>query len=81
VISSELSRLWDYDPDYRNAIFSNFLRSLPGYLNTYANLLHKLGRTREAIPVQEKAWSMADGDEKENYGKTIERMRTGEKTW
>jgi thioredoxin-related protein len=81
VISNELSRQWRYDPRYRNSIFTSFLSELPGYLNTYANLLHKLGRTKEAIPVMEKAYILTEGQEKENYGKILEKMKTGEQTW
>ncbi|WP_242626750.1 sugar-binding domain-containing protein [Pseudobacter ginsenosidimutans] len=48
-------------------------------MDTYANLLHKLGRTEEALVWQKKAVaaSPGDGEIKENY----EKMLKGEKTW
>jgi thioredoxin-related protein len=51
----------------------------PNYMDTYANLLHKLGRTAEAIQVETKAMGMAT--DKESYKKTIEKMKKGERTW
>lgn len=50
----------------------------PAYLDTYANLLYKLGKKEEAIKQQEKAVSMlADASLKEN----LEKMKRGERTW
>jgi hypothetical protein len=50
----------------------------PAYLDTYANLLYKLGKTADAIRQQEKAVSMApDAALKEN----LEKMKRGERTW
>jgi len=50
----------------------------PAYLDTYANLLYKLGKTEDAIRQQEKAVSMApDAALKEN----LEKMKRGERTW
>jgi hypothetical protein len=50
----------------------------PAYLDTYANLLYKLGKKEEAIKQQEKAVSMlADASLKEN----LEKMKRGEPTW
>ncbi|GAA0552441.1 sugar-binding domain-containing protein [Chitinophaga japonensis] len=48
------------------------------YLDTYANLLYKLGKKEEAIKYQEKAVSLtADASLKEN----LEKMKRGERTW
>jgi hypothetical protein len=50
----------------------------PAYLDTYANLLYKLGKKDEAVKMQEKAVSMANDDSlKEN----LEKMKRGERTW
>ena len=50
----------------------------PAYLDTYANLLYKLGKKEEALKAQEKAVSMADDASlKEN----LEKMKKGERTW
>ena len=53
----------------------------PGFMDTYANILHKLGRTKEAIEVQEKAIALVDGDTKKTYQETLDKMKKGEKTW
>lgn len=48
-------------------------------IDTYANILHRLGRTQEALEWQNKAVSLSGGDLeiKSNYDK----MKRGEKTW
>jgi hypothetical protein len=47
-------------------------------IDTYANILHKLGRTAEALGWQEKAVKASnDGEIRDNY----EKMKRGEKTW
>jgi tetratricopeptide (TPR) repeat protein len=51
----------------------------PGYLDTYANLLYKSGRTQEAISVQEKAVSLSNGNA--DLKQTLEKMKKGEPTW
>lgn len=53
----------------------------PRFMNTYANLLHKLGDTKKAIKVQEHALELMNINEKEAYSKTLEQMKKGEKTW
>jgi thioredoxin-related protein len=53
----------------------------PAFIDTYANILHKLGRTAEAIKWEEKAVSLAEAGEKKTYQDTIEKMKKGEKTW
>lgn len=50
-------------------------------LNTYANLLYKIGRVKEAIAVQEKAISLADASVKQDYRSTLQKMKKGQKTW
>ncbi|MEO8173326.1 MAG: hypothetical protein ABI581_09595, partial [Sediminibacterium sp.] len=59
----------------------------PAFMDTYANILHKLGRTKEAIEWQEKALAIMNADSrfteenKKSYIATIEKMKKGEKTW
>lgn len=51
----------------------------PNFMDTYANLLYKLGRKDEAIAVQEKAVSLAK--DKKPLEETLNKMKKGEKTW
>jgi hypothetical protein len=48
-------------------------------MDTYANLLHKLGRTPEAIVWEQKGMALAS--DKESFQKNIAKMKKGEKTW
>ena len=49
-----------------------------GYMDTYANILYKLGKKDEAVQMQEKAVQLsADASLKEN----LEKMKRGERTW
>ncbi|PSL33572.1 glycoside hydrolase family 2 protein [Chitinophaga ginsengisoli] len=52
---------------------------VPMMMDTYANLLHKLGNQQEAIKWEQKA---VEGDPRETVFKdTLEKMKKGEKTW
>jgi tetratricopeptide (TPR) repeat protein len=56
----------------------------PMYLNTYANLLYKLGREKEAIAKEKEALDYSkkeNMDESKSYEKTLRKMNAGEKTW
>ena len=54
----------------------------PMYMDTYANILHKLGKTKEAIVVEEKALALiTDEASKKSYQETLDKMKKGEKTW
>ena len=53
----------------------------PGMMDTYANILYKLGRSNEAIKVEEKALALADESDKKGYQDVIDKMKKGEKTW
>jgi|GEM_PF-93222 len=55
----------------------------PGiYMDTYANLLYKLGRKNEAIAWENKALSAAASpDDKNDFTRTLGKMQNGEKTW
>ncbi len=48
---------------------------------TYANLLHKSGKTAEVIQWEEKAINLAPEAEKVNYRNVLDKMKKGEKTW
>ncbi len=58
---------------------------LPAFLDTYANLLHKQGNTKDALLVEQKALKMAIENNVPNYieafEEAISRMRQGEATW
>jgi tetratricopeptide (TPR) repeat protein len=51
----------------------------PNFMDTYANLLYKLGRKEEAISWQEKAVGLAK--DKKALEETLNKMKKGEKTW
>ncbi len=53
----------------------------PMYLDTYANLLYKLGHTKEAIEIEEQALELAETSNKKNYEKVIDKMKNGNPTW
>ncbi len=48
-------------------------------LDTYANLLHKLGKQKEAVEWEQKAMEMQPQDLL--FKDTLEKMKKGEKTW
>jgi tetratricopeptide (TPR) repeat protein len=54
------------------------------YLDTYANLLYKLGFKEEAIAKEEEALSLIGKKDAEAYKATedvLRKMKAGEKTW
>ena len=50
------------------------------YIDTYANLLYKLGKKEEAIEWQKKALAAA-GNNRDKYAETLKKMEGGVKTW
>ena len=56
-------------------------KPIPGYMDTYANILYKMGKKDDAITWEQKAADLSAGDEKAGYQSTIEKMKKGEKTW
>jgi len=50
-----------------------------GYLDTYSNLLYKLGRSGEALIYEEKAATLAPGDK--DIQNNFLKMKKGEQTW
>lgn len=58
------------------------VKDAPMYLDTFANLLYRLGNKEQAIKTQEKAISLlTDATQKEQYVATLQKMKKGEKTW
>ena len=54
----------------------------PAYMDTYANLLYRLGRKEEAIEWEQKAIDLiANDDDKKGYQQTLDKMKAGDKTW
>jgi len=51
----------------------------PMYMDTYANILYKLGKKNEAIAMEEKAVKLSNGDKE--LSATLEKMKNGEPTW
>jgi thioredoxin-related protein len=49
----------------------------PNYLDTYANLLYKLGRKDEAIKIASEALEKAKPEQKEGFMETLELMKKG----
>lgn len=55
----------------------------PGYIDTYANILYKLGRKKEALQWEKKAQetAIAQGAGKEWGQDVIDKINNGQKTW
>lgn len=53
----------------------------PMYMDTYANLLYKVGKKEEAITWEQKAMDMVSDAEKSDYETTLTKMKKSEKTW
>jgi len=53
----------------------------PGFIDTYANILYKLGKRKKAIEWEKKAMSLVFGPDKKAFEETIEKMKKGVKTW
>jgi thiol-disulfide isomerase/thioredoxin len=51
------------------------------YMDTYANILYKLGKKDDAIALETKALGLAGDSDKASYQGTLEKMKKGEKTW
>jgi thioredoxin-related protein len=52
-----------------------------GFLDTYANLLYKSGQKEEAITQESKAVELIDASQKPAYQATLDKMKSGQKTW
>lgn len=54
----------------------------PLFMDTYANILYKMGKTQEAIGIEEKAMALAADDaSKKSLQTTLDKMKKGDKTW
>jgi hypothetical protein len=53
----------------------------PAFMDTYANILYKLGKKDEAIALETKAVSLTPDAEKGDLQSTLDKMKKGEKTW
>jgi hypothetical protein len=53
----------------------------PAFMDTYANVLYKLGKKDEAIALETKAVSLTPDAEKGDLQSTLDKMKKGEKTW
>ncbi|HET6254437.1 MAG TPA: thioredoxin family protein [Puia sp.] len=51
------------------------------FVDTYANILYKLGKKDDAIALETKAISMASDPDKPSLQETLDKMKKGEKTW
>lgn len=49
----------------------------PEYLSTYANLLYKSGKKKEAIATQQRALNLVSANEKDVYQSTLDKMKSG----
>ncbi|HEY4108303.1 TlpA family protein disulfide reductase [Puia sp.] len=56
-------------------------KPVAGYMDTYANILYKMGKKGEAIAWEEKARDAAGHYDRPGYQATLDRMKKGEKTW
>ncbi len=53
----------------------------PAFMDTYANLLYKLGRKDEALEWETKALTAARDNDKPAYEETLKKIKNGDKTW
>ena len=51
------------------------------FMDTYANILYKMGKKEEAIAWEQKAVDLADDATKAQLQPSLEKMKKGEKTW
>jgi len=57
-------------------------KPVPAFMDTYANILYKMGKKDDALTWEQKAVdNSATNDEKAGYQATIDKMKKGEKTW
>ena len=68
---------------WSNMSFNNQEKIEPGYIDTYANLLYKMGRNKEALEWEMKAQKIAveQGADKSWGQDVIDKINKGEKTW
>jgi|SRR5579863_475042 len=59
----------------------NAQKNNPTFMDTYANLLYKLGRKTEAIAKETEALKLTEPSERPGYQETLDKMKSGTKTW
>ncbi|HET7002282.1 MAG TPA: thioredoxin domain-containing protein [Puia sp.] len=59
----------------------NSEKNNPAFIDTYANLLYKLGRKTEAIAKETEAMNLTEPSERPSYQETLDKMKSGAKTW
>jgi thioredoxin-related protein len=59
----------------------NSQKNNPAFIDTYANLLYKLGRKTKAIAKETEALNLAESADKKSYQETLDNMNSGVKTW
>jgi thioredoxin-related protein len=53
----------------------------PQFMDTYANILYKMGKKDDAIAWEEKAIQLSDDATRTSLQPTLDKMKKGEKTW
>jgi len=53
----------------------------PLFMDTYANILYKLGRKTEAIAIETEAMNLTEPSDRPDYQQTLDKMKSGAKTW
>jgi len=69
--------------EWSKLTFDKETKKEPGYIDTYANILYKLGKKEEALAWERKAQATAveQGSDK-NWGQdVIDKINKGEPTW
>jgi predicted Zn-dependent protease len=59
----------------------NSQKNNPTFMDTYANLLYKLGRKTEAIAMETDAMNLTEPSDRPSYQETLDKMKSGAKTW
>ncbi|HEY2349405.1 MAG TPA: thioredoxin family protein [Puia sp.] len=59
----------------------NSQKNNPTFMDTYANLLYKLGRKTEAIDMETEALNLTEPADRPSYQETLDKMKSGGKTW
>jgi thiol-disulfide isomerase/thioredoxin len=54
---------------------------IPMYIDTYANLLYKLGQKEDALSWEQNAINLGTKKERKIYQQTLNKMISGQKTW
>jgi len=69
-----VSEILDWSRQLKNS-------NTPMFMDTYANILYKLGKKDEAISLEQKALDMSQTNERPDYQATLDKMKAGQKTW